>query len=105
MMASSTTVPDGKHQCEERQQVDREAGHRKEGERTDQCHEDRDRRHEGRADILQEDVDHEDHEQDGFEERLDHLLHRGVEEVVHTLQVGDGDPFREFGLHLVETGR
>ena len=93
---------DRKDEREERQQVDREARYREEGERTDQRYDDRNGGNERRADILQEDVHHEDHKQDGLDQRLDHLVDRGVEKVVHTVQVGDGDAFRQFRLHLVE---
>ena len=93
---------DRKHQCEERQQVDREPGHRQECEGSDECYENRDRGDERRADVLQEDVDHQHHEDDGFDQRFEHLVHRGVKEVVHTLQVSDFDAFRQFGTYLFE---
>ena len=95
---------DRKHQGEERQQVDREAGHRKEGKRTDQRNENRHRGDEGRADILQEDVDHKYHEDDGLDQRLDYLVDRGEEEVVDAHHVHDLHPFREVLAGLVEQG-
>ena len=33
-----------------------------------------------------------------------HLFHRGVEEVVHALEMCDGDAFRQFGLLIVGSG-
>ena len=73
---------DDQYQREQRDQVDTESRHRHEGERTDERHDDAHQRDQRRADVLQEDVYDEDHEQDGFEQRLHHLVDGGVEEVV-----------------------
>ena len=95
---------DRKDEREERQQVDREARYREEGERTDQRYDDRNRGDKCRTDILQEDIDYEHHQEDGLDQSLDYLVDRSVEEVVHTLQVCDGDAFREFGFDLGQQG-
>ena len=95
---------DRKNQREEGQQVDRESGECEEAEGSDQRHENRHRGDERRADVLQEDVHDQDHEENGLEQGLDHLFHRGVEEVVHALEMCDGDAFRQFGLQFVEQG-
>ena len=73
---------DGQHEGEQRQDVDTEAEHRQAGEGADQRHHDRDRGDDGALEVLQEEVNHQDDEQNGDDERLHHVIDRGVEEVV-----------------------
>ena len=93
---------DGEHQCEEGQQVDREARERKEGERTDQRYEDRDGRNQRRAYILQEDINHQYDEDDGLDQGLDYFVDRSVQVVVDAHQRTDFDAFGQILADLGE---
>ena len=64
---------DGEDQPEERQRVEREAEQRKHHERADQRHRHGDDGNERGAPVLKEDVDHEDDEEHGLDERDDDL--------------------------------
>ncbi len=66
--------PDRQYQAEQRQRVDGKAEHREEHEGPDEGNRHRQQRNQGRAPALQEDVDHEDHQDDGDQERLDDFL-------------------------------
>jgi hypothetical protein len=65
--------PDGEHQGEERNGVDREAQRVQHGEGADQGHRDRDRRDDRGAPVLKEHVDHEEHQGHGHGEGAEHL--------------------------------
>ena len=67
---------DREHQAEQRQHVDREAEQPQHGERADDRHRHRDQRDQRRAPGLQEQHHHDDHEQDGLEQRLDDRVDR-----------------------------
>ena len=75
-MASSTTMPITRISPNMVEPVDRqpEGEHHRKG--AEQRHRDGDRRHQGGAEVLQEDVDREDHQQDGDDEGGHHLLER-----------------------------
>ena len=73
---------DRQDQGEECQQVDAESHQVEEEESADERHQRADQRNQGRARRTQEDEDHQDHQQDGFQQRAHHLLDGGVEEVV-----------------------
>jgi hypothetical protein len=68
---------DGQHQAQQRERVDREAEQREQGERADQRHRHGERRNQRRAEALQEDVDDEDHQGDGLEQRDHDLANAG----------------------------
>ena len=78
---------DGQHQGKEREHVDGKAHHLHEEEGTYQRHRHGNGRNQRGAEILQEDVHHHKHQQEGFEEGLEHRLDGGVEETGHV--VGD----------------
>ncbi len=67
---------DREHQTEQREQVDREAEHLHPEECPDHGDGHRDHRDEGRPPALQEDEDHQGHEQQRLEQRLHDLLDR-----------------------------
>ncbi|CCZ13578.1 unknown [Prevotella sp. CAG:1092] len=68
-------------QCRKYQQVDREAEHPKEEECTEQRYWHGYHRDESRTEVLQEDVNHSEHQQHSDDEGEDNLLHRCEEEV------------------------
>ena len=76
---------DGQQQGRQRQQVDGEAEYLQEEERTDQRDRHSDERGERRAPVLQEDVDDEEHQQQGEDEGEDHLFDRSIEELRHVV--------------------
>ena len=72
---------DGKKQGREHKQVDGEPEYPEEEECTYQCHRHRNHRDECGAEVLQEDVHHEEHEQQREHKGEDNLLDRGEEEL------------------------
>ena len=74
---------DGQQQGRQCQQVDGEAEHFEEEECTYQRHRHGNQRDQRRAPVLQEDVDHDEHEEQREEQREHHLLDRGIEELRH----------------------
>ena len=77
------------HQCEEGEHIEREANEIEHGQRTHQRNHDGDGGNHRGTETLQEEVDHQDHQQHGLEECPQHVLDRGVEEVLLRLQVLD----------------
>ena len=76
---------DGQQQGAQRQQVDGEAEDLEEEERTDERHRHGDERDERGAEVLQEDVHHEEHQHQRHEQGEDDLLDGGVEELRHVV--------------------
>ena len=76
---------DRQQQGGEYKQVDGEAHHIEEEERTDQRHRYGNQRDERRTYILQEDIHHEEHQCQRHEEGEHHLLNRGIEELRHVV--------------------
>ena len=74
---------DSKYERKERQQVDGKTGNRHEGKRTDNGHEDGNSRNQGSLPVLQEEVNHQDHQHDSQYQGKYHLFDRSIEEVVH----------------------
>ena len=74
------------HHRAEGQQVHTEPDQVKHKEGTDQRHRDGNHRDQCRAEILQEDVHDDHHEQEGLQQRFDHLFDRCEEEIVRTHQ-------------------
>ena len=72
---------DGEHDREQGQDVDRGAEERHHHERGDDRDRDRDHGDDGRAPVAQENQDDEDDEADALEERLQHAVDRGADEV------------------------
>ena len=85
----------GQYHGEEGEQVDRESEQVQEEERTDQRYDHRNRRDKGRAEVLQEDIHHDEHQNKGFDDGLDHFVDRGVQEVGGIHQDHVLDAFRE----------
>jgi hypothetical protein len=83
--------PDGQHDGEQRQQVDREAGHHHEEDRADERDGDRHDGDQHRADRAQEEEDDEDYDEQGLGQRLQDLVD-GVLDV-------EGRVVRDAGLH------
>ena len=104
-IASSTTMPMASTIGEQGQDVDRGAEERHHHEGGDDRDRDRDHGDDGRAPVAQEDQDHEDDEADALDERLQHAVDRGADElalVVHDVRFGAG---RQGALELLELGR
>ncbi len=95
---------DGQHHREHRQHVDRVAERRQHRERAEQDHRHRDRRDQRGAEVLQEQVHHEEHERDGLEQRQDHALDRNAHER-RRVEGDDGlESGRERELELLQRG-
>ncbi len=67
---------DGQHHREHRQHVDRETQHGEHPEGTQQHHGDRDGRNQRGAEILQEQIHHQEHQDDRFQQDFDDILDR-----------------------------
>ena len=83
------------HQGKQGQQVDREPEQVQEEECSDQRHNYRDGRYEGRAEVLQEDIYYDEHQNKGFDDGLDHFVDRGKQEVCRVHQHDVFDAFRK----------
>ena len=79
---------DSQQEGRQRQQVDGESEDPQEEERTYQGDRHGDHRDQRGAEVLEEDIDDEEHQQQGDEERENHLLDGGVEELRHVLLDG-----------------
>ena len=84
----------GQYQAEQRELIDRKAKRQHASEGADQRHEDGDDADEGGAQVLKEQVDHQDHQHDGFKQCVEDLLDRQANEVGRV----EGD-------HIVDTCR
>ena len=82
---------DRQHHGEHGQHVDRVAEGREHAEGAQQHHRNRDHRDEGGAEVLQEDEKHDEDQHDGFDQRLDHLLDRLLDEGCRLVGIGDDD--------------
>ena len=87
---------------EQRDHVETESGNHKECECTYQRHDDRDRWDDRRAQALQEDINHQNHQQDGFEQGLYHVLDGCVKEVLGTHQIDDFQTLRQVCPDLLD---
>ena len=96
--------PDGEHEAEERQRIDGEAHGMHDGEGADQGHRHRRERNDRSTPGLQEHEHHDDHEQDRFEQGVNHGFDRLVHE--HRRVIGDAelDPWRKGFLQLRHLG-
>ena len=63
------------HHCKQRQRIDGVAKQRQHAKSTEQHDRNRQRRNQRGAKILQEQVHHADHQNDGFKQRLNHILY------------------------------
>ena len=84
---------DRQHQGEERDQVDRQAEQQHEEEGADQRHRDRQGRDQRGAPVAEEQEDHQGHQHEGLEQRVQHLLDGRLQEagdVVADLEVHAG---------------
>ena len=98
----------GQQKGRQRQQVNGEAEDTEEEERTDERHRHSDERDERRAPVLKEDVDDDEHQDEGEDQREHHLLDRGIEElgdvvvdlIVHARREQLG-LLLKLGLHLL----
>ena len=96
---------DGQHEGEERQQVQREARSLQGGKGADEGDDDRDRRYQRGAEVLQEEVHHEDDQQDGDDERLLHIGDGLQQEVVGRHHLLEVQALRQRLLHLAQGAR
>ena len=71
---------DRQHQGEERDQVNRHPEHTHEKEGSDQRYGYRQSRDQCAADVSQEEKDHQGHQYECFQQRVQHLLDRGIQE-------------------------
>ena len=74
---------DSKHECKERQQVDGKTGYSHKCKRTDDGHKDGNGRNQSSLPVLQEEVNHQDHQDDSQYQGKNHLFDRSIEEIVH----------------------
>ena len=86
---------DRQHQAEQREVVEREAEQAHHEERADQRDRDGDDRYDGGAPGLQEQDDHQHHQDHGLEDGLDHRLHRLLDELGRIVDDGVLKPGRE----------
>ena len=96
---------DGKHQGEECQQVERKARQCHACKGADKRHDDGDGRDDGCAEVLQEEIDHEDDEDDGYDECLFHVSDRGQQEVVARHHVDELESFGQVFREVVQQVR
>jgi hypothetical protein len=71
------------------------SGHRQDAERSQQHHGNRDRRDQGRAPTLQEHEHHDDHQDDGLDQRHHHLADRQLDEGGAVIREGVAESRRE----------
>ena len=95
---------DGQHQRTKGQEVQAKADHRKQEEGTDQGHRNRNGRDQGRTHILQEDINHDEHQDKGLDQGLEHLVDRGEQEVVGVHGDVDLQARRQCRLLLFQQG-
>ena len=93
---------DDQHEGEQRQDVDAEPGYLHGCERTHEGHDDGDGRDDRTLEVLQEEVHHENHQDDGDDQGLDHLMDGGEQEVVGTHH---GHEFRAFRQVFGQVGQ
>ena len=95
---------DRQHQPEQRQGVERNAGRRHDGEGADQRHRNGENRDDRGPPGLQE-QDHHEHDQDQrLEQRFDHRIDRGLDELSRIVDDGVVDAGREIPLEAVHLG-
>ena len=95
---------DSQQQRRQRQQVDGESKDPQEEEGTYQSYRYGDHWDERRAEILQEDIHHDEHKEQRDEQRHHHLMDRGEEEVGHVVHRDDLHPRRHALLLLSKSG-
>ena len=91
---------DGQHQPEHRERIDGEAEQREENKRAHQRNGHGQQRDQRSAPVLQEEVDHQDHQHDGDQEGFDDLLHAFGHRARLVKRYGVIHIFREALLHL-----
>ena len=90
---------DGQHQGEQRQDVQAESGRYQAGEGTHQGDDDRYGGDQGRLEILQEEINYQDHQENGDDQGLHHVVDGGEKEVVRTHHRDELRPFRQILAH------
>ena len=90
------------HQCKEGEEVDTEIEEEEEHKCSDNRHEGGNERNHCRAEVTQEEEHHECYQYDSLQEGAHHIVDRGVEEVVGTLQDNHLHINREIILCLFE---
>ena len=91
---------DREHKREQRRHIDGEAHRRHGGERADDGDRHRGRGHQGRAPILQEEQDDDQHQDAGFEQRLVDLVDRRADEFRGVERDAVGQVLRKFARQL-----
>ena len=92
---------DGKHQRKQRQDVETEPRSHQAGKRTDQRHDDGDGRYKRTLEVLQEEVHYQNHQDNGNDQRLHHIVYGSEEEVVGAHHRHKLRPFGQALPHLV----
>lgn len=85
---------DHQYQSKQRDQVDTETRQCHKGKRTDQRNNNTDQRNQRGTNVLQEDIHHQDYQNNRFNQRLDYLINRSIQEVIGTHQLCKLYPFR-----------
>ena len=93
---------DGQYQGKQGQDVDTESGHRQKGESTNQRNDDRDRRNQRTLEVVQEEIYHQNHQDNGDNQGFDYIMDRSEQEVVHTHHLDKLRSLRQFFGHLVQ---
>ena len=92
---------DDQHQGKEGDEIERETHEIHEGKGTHQRDHDAHGGNDGGAPVLQEEQHHNDDEQQGFDQRLVHRFHRGIEEVVGVQQYHELQPRWQMRLQFL----
>ena len=93
---------DRQHDAEHGQRVDREAGGGEHPEGPEQHDRHRDRRDEGRSQVLQEEIHDEEDEHDRFEQRNDDFLDGQADERRRVVRIDDVEAWRELRAQALE---
>ncbi|KAG1084477.1 hypothetical protein G6F40_014481 [Rhizopus arrhizus] len=93
---------DGQHHAEHRQGVDGIAERGQHAERAQQHHRHGQRGDDGGAEVLQEQVHHQEDQDDGFHQRLEHFMDRQADERRRVVRIDDVHARREIRLQVVD---
>ncbi len=93
--------PNRQHQAEERKIVDRKTKCEHDRKRPHQRNRDRSERDDRRAPRLQKDDDHDDHQQNGLKQRVNHCFNGMPDEDRWVIDNGVIDPLRKILLQLI----
>ncbi len=92
-----------KHKGRESDEVERESYEVEHEERSDEGHGNGDGGNQCAAEVLKEDVHHDEHEHESFDKRMDHIVDGGVQEVVVVHRHFHLQTLGKVGLQLVDS--